>query len=73
MTDITKEHFEEVATLSHTVALDHYSEGPRSCTETKQTLGALTNSAVSIIADCVHALALSMRRPIKRAVMTEVL
>lgn len=51
MTDITKEQFEEVATLSHTVALDHYSEGPRTCKETKQTLDALTNSAVSIIAE----------------------
>jgi hypothetical protein len=49
LTDITKDNFEMVATVSHVVALDHYLEGPRSCKQTKQTMGALSNAAVSII------------------------
>jgi hypothetical protein len=56
LTDITKENFEKVATLSHVVALDHYPEGPRSCKQTKQTMGALSNAAVSIIAECACGL-----------------
>lgn len=49
LTDITKENFEKVSTLSHVVALDHYPEGPRSCKHTKQTMIALSNAAVSKI------------------------
>jgi hypothetical protein len=47
-TDISKECFCELATLSHDVALDHYPDGPQCCRLSKTTLAALTDAAVSI-------------------------
>ncbi|XP_065336365.1 uncharacterized protein LOC135937196 isoform X2 [Cloeon dipterum] len=45
LSEIKKDNFQQLATLSHTVALDHYPEGPRCCAKTRETLATLANAA----------------------------
>ncbi|CAB3359515.1 Hypothetical predicted protein [Cloeon dipterum] len=45
LSEIKKDNFQKLAILSHTVALDHYPEGPRCCAKTRETLATLANAA----------------------------